>query len=144
MGRVVIERWECRLLRGLSRGGRWVLVYGRRKTGKTWLLRRCWDWVLYATVTGDGACIVEERGRGPRLVPVQDCIGAAASLIRRIGDGGVVVDEFQRLPRRYWELLAAAGLRLRGGWRSAAPASPWRGRCSPGAAPCWVSWRRSA
>ena len=108
MRRVVIERWECRLLRGLSRGGRWVLVYGRRKTGKTWLLRRCWDWSLYATATGDGACIVEERGRNPRLVPAQECVSMVAGLLRRPG-GGVVVDEFQRLPRRHWELLAAAG-----------------------------------
>jgi len=118
--RAVIERWECRLLRGLSRAGRWVLVYGRRKTGKTWLLRRCWDWSLYATVTGDGFCVLEERGRGPRLVAAGDCVEAVARLIRSPGGGGAVVDEFQRLPRRLWELLAAtspeaeAGLALCG------------------------------
>lgn len=99
-----LDRWECSYLASRRQG--WLLVYGRRKTGKTWLLRRCVDWGLYATATGDGECIVEERGGGPRITGLGDCASLVAGWLRR-GRGLAVLDEFQRLPRRYWELLAA-------------------------------------
>ena len=102
---VVIDRWECGCLaeRG-SRGG-WLLVYGRRKTGKTWLLRRCYPWSIYATVTRSGECIWEERGREPGFIGLDECVKRTITLLRRSG-GGVVVDEFQRMPVKYWDLLA--------------------------------------
>lgn len=41
----------------------WTLVYGRRKTGKTFMLRKYLDWNIYVLVSQTGACFVEERGR---------------------------------------------------------------------------------
>ncbi len=96
-------------MRRLVGEGRWLLVYGRRKTGKTWLLRRCIGWELYATVSTGASCILEERGGGVRLVSVEECVRVVFEAVR---DGGsVVVDEFQRLPSRYWDVfqVAAAG-----------------------------------
>ena len=106
---VVLDRWECILLERLVREGRWLLVYGRRKTGKTWLLRRCTDWRLYATVARGAGCILEERDGGVHILGLDDCI-------RRIYEalGGrdvVVVDEFQRLPVRYWDIFQLAASR---------------------------------
>jgi hypothetical protein len=39
-------------------------VYGRRKTGKTFLLRNCAGASVYVTVGRSGSCLVEEEGRG--------------------------------------------------------------------------------
>ncbi len=98
---VVLDRWECGYLREY-RGG-WLLVYGRRKTGKTWLLRRCIEWSLYATVAHSGKCVIDD-GSGPSIVWMDDCMRRIAGLLKR---GGIVVlDEFQRLPLEYWDLLS--------------------------------------
>ncbi|HID41091.1 MAG TPA: ATP-binding protein [Pyrodictium sp.] len=104
--KVVLERWECSYL--AERSGGWLLVYGRRKTGKTWLLRRCVEWSLYATVARSGECILEEPGGGRRIAGLGECMDAVVDGLRR-GRGTVVIDEFQRLPERYWDLLAVAG-----------------------------------
>ncbi len=101
----MIDRWECSLIR--ERGNKWLLVYGRRKTGKTWLLRRCSGWSLYATVTRDMECIVERREAGARLSTFRECMREVAAELRR-GGARVIIDEFQRLPDRYWEVVASA------------------------------------
>ena len=105
--RLVIERWECSAVRRAAEEARWLLLYGRRKTGKTWLLRRCSNWSLYVTVTSEGSCIVEERGGSPRLLSPRQCLeDTVLPALRR--PGVVVLDEFQRLPRIHWDSLAAA------------------------------------
>ena len=53
--------------------GCWFM--GRRKTGKTRLLRHCLEWRFYATVTRDGECIVGERGQAPRFASLRECVG---------------------------------------------------------------------
>ncbi len=101
---VVIDRWECRALSSTKRG--WLLVYGRRKTGKTWLLRRCTEWQLYATLTSTGECIITSRGDGRAgFVGLRDCLERVARMLAK-RDVLVVLDEFQRLPRRYWDFIA--------------------------------------
>ncbi len=102
---LILDRWECRFLRASEA---WLLVYGRRKTGKTWLLRNCIDWSLYATITWSGDCILEERGREARVVGLSDCMNKIVESLKR-SDRTVVLDEFQRLPVKYWDLLALAG-----------------------------------
>ncbi len=98
---VVIERWECRFLSGWSGG--WLLVYGRRKTGKTWLLRRCMRYDVYIVVTRRLSCIVVE-GEGAREVGLRECVGVVESGLS--SGWRVVLDEFQRLPESLWDRLA--------------------------------------
>jgi len=100
-----MDRWECYRLRRLSERSSWVLVYGRRKTGKTWLLRRCWAWDVYITVSIDGACVVEDAKGSVHVKPVGECFRSLMQLLRH--GSGVVIDEFQRLPQSYWDLLAS-------------------------------------
>ncbi|NPA96638.1 MAG: ATP-binding protein [Crenarchaeota archaeon] len=98
---MVIDRWECA---ALKRGSEWLLVYGRRKTGKTFLLRRCLRWGLYVTITRARSCIVERGGSIGFLDDLRACISSVIDSLAR-GET-VVVDEFQRLPEDYWDLIA--------------------------------------
>jgi len=98
---IVIDRWECKALKEHREG--WLLVYGRRKTGKTWLLRNCMEWDLYAHVSHAGKCVVDS-GEGPRLMDLDECFRLVEEELRR--GGLVIVDEFQRLPLEYWDLVA--------------------------------------
>lgn len=98
---MVIDRWECEQLKML---GGWLLVYGRRKVGKTWLLRRCVEWDVYVVVGRDGFCWVERRGGGVERLGVDECLELVGRVVR--GGGTVVLDEFQRLPLGSWDFLA--------------------------------------
>jgi len=89
----------------------WTLVYGRRKTGKSFMVRLYEGDALFVTVTRAGSCIVEEPGGGYRVVEQGDAVRAAVERLRR--GGTVVLDEFQRLPAQYWDLLALASPRGR-------------------------------
>ncbi len=64
------------------------------------------DWELYATVTRDNTVIVERRGHEPRAVSAEDAAREILSILR--DEGVVVLDEFQRLLERYWQMLALA------------------------------------
>jgi len=97
--RVVIDRWECE---SLSCSDQWLLVYGRRKTGKTFLLRRCVNWDMYVTITKTRTCIVEYNGR-VEFQDLRPCLDSALGLLAR--NEVVVIDEFQRLPEEYWDLI---------------------------------------
>ncbi len=90
---LVIKRWE---MERLSRGG-WLLVYGRRKVGKTFMLRRM-DHDLYITVTRSGDALLDEE-----IVDLSEAMRLAVRTLRQ--GGTVVVDEFQRMD--LWELLAS-------------------------------------
>ena len=80
-----------------------MLVYGRRKTGKTFLLRKCVEWDMYVTVTRAGSCIVEYRGGEVVFQSVRECLNSVFKVLG--GNGTVVLDEFQRLPEEYWDLI---------------------------------------
>jgi hypothetical protein len=108
---VVIERWECWSISRGPVGRAWLLVYGRRKTGKTFLLRSCAGASVYVTVGRSGSCVVEEGE--PRVASLEEGVKAA---LRAVESGfTAVIDEFQRLPEEYWDLLAVS--RARGGGR---------------------------
>ena len=94
----IIRRSECGQL---ARARSWTLLYGRRKVGKTTLLRTCVPHDLYVLVGhGGGHAVV-----GDEVVPVEEAVREVGAVLRR---GGVaVVDEFQRLPTRYWDLVAS-------------------------------------
>ncbi len=98
-----IIRWECNYLRQCSG---WMHVYGRRKIGKTWLLRKCLKWTLYVTVTRGGNCIVEEDNKRV-FMNVEEAVEKVLENLKKSGNI-VVIDEFQRLPERYWDLIAVS------------------------------------
>uniref|UniRef100_A0A7C4FEG0 ATP-binding protein n=1 Tax=Thermofilum pendens TaxID=2269 RepID=A0A7C4FEG0_THEPE len=109
---VVIDRWECWSLREGSASGAWLLVYGRRKTGKTFLLRRCVDPAVYVTIGRSGFCLVEEGGGEPRIASLEEGLKA---VLHAVESGyTAVIDEFQRLPEEYWDLLAVSRARGKG------------------------------
>lgn len=84
----------------------WTLVYGRRKTGKKFLLRRCTRWEAYYTAGRSGYGVLEAGGGGSELLPYREGVKIALSYLR--SGGTVVIDEFQRLPEWAWDLISAA------------------------------------
>ncbi len=98
----MLWRREWLALRRLSSSG-WLLVYGRRKTGKTFTARMLLPWRLYATVARDRSVLVEERGGRLRVVGPEEALEEVVGALRR--GWMVVVDEFQRLPERFWDAL---------------------------------------
>jgi hypothetical protein len=79
-----------------------LLIYGRRKTGKTWLARNCIDYDKYMLITRDGTCLIGEEVKEEDL---SKCIESAINTLSN--KGSVVVDEFQRIPKSsYIEALA--------------------------------------
>jgi uncharacterized protein len=98
---VQIERHEAT---DISKAKSWILVYGRRKTGKTYLLKNFTKWDCYFLVRKDGNVTYEENGNHGTL--------SALDLSRKVGDllrsnRTVIVDEFQRLPQAFLEDIAA-------------------------------------
>ena len=55
----VLDRWECVGLRGWR--GSWLVVYGRRWVGKSWLVRRCVGWDYYVVLGRSGFCSVFDK-----------------------------------------------------------------------------------
>ena len=96
----LIERREksVRNLRG------WILIYGRIKTGKTFLLRRIFKDAHYFAVTKAGYIIFEEKGEAT-CINVKEAVSRIGSLLRR-GET-VILDEFQRLSNRFLNEIAA-------------------------------------
>jgi len=96
---LVLGRKECRRVREIDS---WTLLYGRRKVGKTTLLRRCARYDIYMTVSQ-----TRESGfLGDRLspVPLRDAMDDIARTLR--SGGAAVIDEFQRLPPEHMDALA--------------------------------------
>ena len=100
MARLVVERVEERLIRGFEG---WLLLYGRRKTGKTFLLRRVFRGSNYFVFTRSGYVLAEREG-GLSTLNVEEAVKLACSLLDR-GET-VVLDEFQRLPEVFWDEIA--------------------------------------
>jgi hypothetical protein len=75
--------------------GNWLLVYGRRKTGKTFLLRNFIDHDKYFLVRRDGV-IVSGDDRPIRFENIHHFLDHLRSLL--IDNRTVIVDEFQRMP----------------------------------------------
>ena len=75
---LVLWRREFLELRGL---GRWLLVFGRRKTGKSFLARLMIPWNLYVTVTRDLVAIVEEREGAQRIIDLEEAMKLVSKLL---------------------------------------------------------------
>ena len=94
----IIRRRECAEFAKIQS---WTLVYGRRKVGKTTLLKNCVKSDLYVLIGYGGSTAVV----GEDFVAVESAVREVGLFLKR---GGVaVIDEFQRLPPKYWDLLAS-------------------------------------
>ncbi|MCX8181239.1 MAG: hypothetical protein N3E41_07715 [Thermofilaceae archaeon] len=96
-----IERWEGAWL---ARENSWTLVYGRRKTGKTFLLKRNVRWEVYYTVGRSGFGILETRSGERSVVSYKEGLEAVLDTVGR--GGTAVLDEFQRSPEWTWDLIS--------------------------------------
>ncbi|BCS92630.1 AAA family ATPase [Metallosphaera javensis (ex Sakai et al. 2022)] len=79
----------------------WTLMFGRRKVGKSYLIRKYLKHDLYFTVTRDLQAFYPDG----EIRPLRDALRELGETLRR--EGTVVVDEFQRMPERYWEVFGS-------------------------------------
>ncbi len=95
-----IERSEAKEIMELPN---WILLFGRRKVGKTYLIQRYIEPDVYISVRRDGVSYAEGK-LNFRAESAEDLFDAIRDLV---SDGGcVAVDEFQRLPDSFLDELA--------------------------------------
>jgi hypothetical protein len=93
---LVLKRSECRELKELRN---WVLIYGRRKTGKTTLVKDCVKYDYYVVIGYGDTALVEDS-----IVKIDTALREAKAILSR--GGVVVIDEFQRLPDIYYSMIS--------------------------------------
>ena len=99
---VTLSKLPRREVDAVKRAKGWVLVHGRRKVGKTFLVRNFIDHDLYVLVKRGGGALFE----GGPLRATDDCDQAVELILKFLDDGKtVVVDEFHRLPPEFLESL---------------------------------------
>lgn len=81
----------------------WILVYGRRKTGKTFTIRRVFNEAHYFVITRSGHTIAEVEGR-VTYISLEEAVKQIGALLK--DEKMAVLDEFQRLPYKYWDAIA--------------------------------------
>lgn len=93
------EADEIKKLRG------WILIYGRRKVGKTFLIKNFLDYDVYFRVKRDGK-ILAENFVLDEINNIKDFSKAVLGLIKQ--NKVVIIDEFQRLPESILEEISIA------------------------------------
>ena len=91
--RLVLQRKECE---ELKRVDYWILLFGRRKTGKTTLIKNCAKYDYFVTIANESEGLLEDGER----IGIPELLREIRSEVRR--GGRVVIDEFQRLPERFY------------------------------------------
>ncbi len=94
------ERSEAK---SINEAGSWVLVYGRRKTGKTFILKNFVSYDHYFYVRRDGAIIAENMVPG-RIDRVEDLVELIRPLL--LDGKTLIIDEFQHLPASVLEEIS--------------------------------------
>ncbi|MGC8934745.1 MAG: AAA family ATPase [Thermoproteota archaeon] len=97
---IVVSRREEEAIKRMKG---WILVYGRRKTGKTFLLRRVFTQSRYFVITRSGGVVVKNKNE-LSYIGLEEAIGLIGKLLK--SKEVVILDEFQRLPDSYWEAIA--------------------------------------
>ncbi len=95
MGSITVVRSEAKELDAKG----WILIYGRRKVGKTFLLRNFVRWDGFVSVRRD----LSLRCEGLEAENLSDLAEKVGKLLEN--DRVVVIDEFQRLPMSILEDL---------------------------------------
>ncbi|NON63530.1 AAA family ATPase [Acidianus sp. RZ1] len=78
----------------------WTLIYGRRKTGKTTLVKKYIkaDWYFLVTVS------LRAVTRDDKVIKLEDALNEAKRVIR--SGGTAIIDEFQRLPDDFYIIIS--------------------------------------
>jgi len=98
----IIKRSETEIIK---RHPSWVLVYGRRKTGKTFMLKNFLNWKTYVTVSRGLNILVEKRNGKNEIIKLRKLPSIVKESLEK--NKVVVVDEFQRLPEDFWDIFAS-------------------------------------
>lgn len=101
--RIIPRRIELDKLSGPG----WKMLYGRRKTGKTFLVDHFIDYDEFFFVNRDGT--VHDRLNGEKMT-----YSEFARLFPRLLERKVVIDEFHRLPGEFLDLLHAHSTKAKG------------------------------
>ena len=96
---IVIYRSEASEIRELKG---WILLYGRRKVGKTFLIKNFLEYDSYFMVKRDGEILAEKFVLG-EIGSANEFSRIATGLLKQ--GKTIVVDEFQRLPGVFWRKL---------------------------------------
>ncbi|MGC8932762.1 MAG: ATP-binding protein [Candidatus Methanodesulfokora sp.] len=86
--------------------GKWVLVYGRRKVGKSYFIKNFVEHDIYYFIGRSGNIIADDSTLSYETF-------ARESIQRLEGNEVVVVDELQRLPKEFFDLLHSRGVKGR-------------------------------
>lgn len=81
----------------------WILIYGRRKVGKTFLIKNFLEYDVFFRVNRDGS-ILAENFVISTINNMDDFSRAVSELL--LADKKVVIDEFQRLPESVIERIS--------------------------------------
>ena len=95
--RLYLRRREENIIKGINS---WTLVYGRRKTGKTTLIKNNLKFDFYTLIANSNYAI----DVNDKIMKVEEALNEVKSVLKK---GGVaVIDEFQRLPEIYWSVIS--------------------------------------
>ncbi len=100
MGSEIIYRDESDEIKKIKG---WILIYGRRKVGKTFLIKNFLEYDVFFRVNRDGS-ISTEKFVISAINNMDDFSRAVSELL--FADKTVVIDEFQRLPESVLEKIS--------------------------------------
>ncbi|MCG2728647.1 MAG: AAA family ATPase [Candidatus Methanoperedenaceae archaeon] len=100
MGSEIIHRDEADEIKKIKG---WVLIYGRRKVGKTFLIKNFLDYDVFFRINRDGS-IYAEKFFVTSIGSADDFSKAVIELLS--SNKTVVIDEFQRLPESILERIS--------------------------------------
>ncbi|BCU68742.1 AAA family ATPase [Stygiolobus caldivivus] len=95
--RLYFRRREEEKIRGINS---WTLIYGRRKTGKTTLIKNNLKMDFYALIADSNNAI----DLNDNIMKIDDVIKEVKSTLSK--GGTAVIDEFQRLPEVFWSMIS--------------------------------------
>jgi hypothetical protein len=95
--RLYIRRREEEKIRKIKN---WTLIYGRRKTGKSTLVKKNLHMDYYVLIADSNSAITADD----KVMKIDDAIKEVKETLYK---GGIaVIDEFQRLPDIYWSMIS--------------------------------------
>ena len=95
---LIVDRREAKSL-----DKNWALIYGRRKVGKTFMLRRFYPWDYFVLVSRDGTLWIDGTDVD-KFVDINDFINFLSKALNK--KKRVIIDEFQRLPESVMERIS--------------------------------------